>query len=276
MNHRQILSEGTAILQKAGIAEAGNDAGILFMSSFKMDRTSYLMKMSEQADEGLTKIFFDKIKRRANREPVQYIEGRAYFMGFEFTVSPAVLIPRFDTEILVENALKYIKKDSRVLDMCTGSGCIAISVSLLTGACVTGVDISEDALLIAGNNSVKNNADKVDFLNSNMFRNISGTYDFILSNPPYIKSADIEELEQEVKEMEPRIALDGYGDGLHFYRILAKESPQYLNEGGAVFFEIGYDQGAAVKALLDENGFTDTGIIKDLSGLDRVVCGWRK
>lgn len=276
MTHRQILNKGKEILAKAGIFEADNDAWLLFSSSFDMNKTSYFMNSEKEADEGFESLFFDKIERRAKREPLQYIEGEACFMGLNFNVDENVLIPRFDTEILVDKVLKSIPKGSKVLDMCTGSGCIAISLSILGDNVVTGVDISDGALNVAILNKEKNNAGKVTFIKSDMFNGISDKYDFIVSNPPYISSKDILELETEVKDKEPMLALDGHEDGLFFYRILAEQSGKYLNPGGAVFFEIGYDQGTSVASLLEENNFTDIEVIKDLNGLDRVVCGWRK
>lgn len=276
MTHRQILNKGKEILTEAGIFEADNDAWLLFSSSFDMSRTSYLMKSENEADEDAKHIFFEKIERRAGREPLQYIEGEACFMGLDFFVDENVLIPRFDTEILVDKVLKSIPKGSKVLDMCTGSGCIAISLSILGDNVVTGVDISDGALMVAMKNKEKNNADRVSFIKSDMFKGVNDKYDFIVSNPPYISTRDILELETEVKDKEPMLALDGHEDGLFFYRILAEQSGKYLNPGGAVFFEIGFDQGASVVTLLEENNFTDIEVIKDLNGLDRVVCGWRK
>ena len=276
MTHRQILNKGKELLKEAGIFEADNDAWLLFSSSFNMNKTEYLMKSFDEADAECERAFFDKIGRRLNREPLQYIEGKTYFMGLEFDVDENVLIPRFDTEILVENALKYIKKGSRVLVMCTGSGCIAISLSVLGDNIVTGADISEAALNIAERNKRKNNADRVTFVKSDMFAEISGKYDYIVSNPPYIATGDILKLETEVKDKEPMLALDGHEDGLFFYHILAKMSSNYLKDGGGIFLEIGYDQAESVASLLKENLFTDIKVIKDLNGLDRVVCGWRK
>lgn len=276
MTHRQILNKGKALLKDTGIFEADNDAWLLFTSSFNMNKTEYLMHSEDEADTECEHVYFEKIGRRLNREPLQYIEGKTYFMGLEFDVDKNVLIPRFDTEILVENALKYIKKGSRVLDMCTGSGCIAISLSVFGDSIVTGADISEAALNIAERNKKKNNADRVTFVKSDMFEEINDKYDYIVSNPPYIATCDILKLETEVKDKEPVLALDGHEDGLFFYRILAKMSGNYLKDGGGIFLEIGYDQAESVASLLKENLFTDIKVIKDLNGLDRVVCGWRK
>lgn len=276
MNHRQILSEGKNLLNKAEIVDGDYDAWVMFASSFSMSKTDYLMNSEKEADEGKAKEYFGKIARRIAKEPLQYIEGVAPFYGFEFKVTKDVLIPRFDTEILVEYALKNMPKGSKVLDMCTGSGCIAISVAILGNNSVTAVDISENALEIAQYNSKKNNAANVSFVKSDMFENISESYDYILSNPPYIPTADIMELAEEVKNGDPMLALDGHEDGLFFYRILAKEGYAHLNAGGAIIMEIGYNQAEDVGRLLEESNFKDIKVIKDLNGLDRVICGWRK
>lgn len=276
MNHRQILEKGIEILKKAGIFEAENDARILFESAFEMNRTKYLAYSMDEADEIKTKLFFEKIDRRAQREPLQYIDGVAYFMGLEFNVTKDVLIPRFDTEVLVDAALKIIPPNSRVLDMCTGSGCIAISIAKLGQNEAVGVDISEAALKVAISNKEKNSVEGVSFIHSDMFSQINGEFDFILSNPPYIKTEEIKGLEIEVKDCEPMLALDGHDDGLFFYRILVKEGLNHLKLGGALIMEIGYDQAEDVSKLLRDNNYKDIKVIKDLAGLDRVALGWRK
>ena len=206
-------------------------------------------------------------------------------MGLTFFVNEHVLIPRQDTETLVELVLNEQKdKNISILDMCTGSGCIAVSLKKLGGyACVEGADISEEALKVAKRNSeeilensdVNSSRTGVIFRRSDMFSAFPETerFNVIVSNPPYIPSAVIEELEPEVRDHEPRGALDGTADGLYFYRILAEECAKHLTPGGRVYFEIGYDQGAAVKELLDIHGFKDTRVIQDLTGKDRVVCG---
>lgn len=276
MTNRTILETATERLSKAGIAEAGNDAWMLFSEAFGMTRTDYLLDKNTECNAEHITLFDSYIEKRLAHIPVQYILGKAYFMGYEFEVNNNVLIPRFDTEVLVSEVLKYTKDNYKILDMCTGSGCIAISLSLLSGADVTGVDISEKALEVAAANKVRNKADKVTFVKSNMFENIDGTFDLIVSNPPYIPTKDIFELEHEVKSEEPMLALDGHDDGLFFYRILAEESAEYLTQKGGIFMEIGYNQAEDVRNLLIENNFTDISVIKDLAGLDRVVCGWRK
>lgn len=276
MTHRQILEKAVEELSKAGVDEASNDAFVLFEEAFSMNRTGYLIHGSEEADENRIRVYEDMIAKRASRIPLQYITGKAYFMGLVFNVTPDVLIPRFDTEILVEEALKYISADANVLDMCTGSGCIAVSIAHGSGAKVTGADISKEALKVAKTNRELNNVTNVDFINSDMFEAVNGEFDMIVSNPPYIRTGEVLKLMPEVLEHEPHLALDGHEDGLFFYEILARDSLRYLKPSGMLIMEIGYDQAEEVSRLLDINNFTDIRVIKDLAGLDRVICGRRK
>ncbi len=278
-----VLNYGKQVLKNAGIAEADLDSWYLFEQIFGISRAQYFMcareKVSGASLEAEMVAFDDALKKRASRIPLQQILGQQEFMGLTFFVNEHVLIPRQDTETLVELVLKEQKdKNISVLDMCTGSGCIAVSLKKLGGyARVEGADISEEALKVAKRNSeeILESGDAVNFRRSDMFSSFRETerFNVIVSNPPYIPSAVIEELEPEVRDHEPRGALDGTADGLYFYRILAEECAKHLTPGGHVYFEIGYDQGAAVKELLDAHGFKDTRVIQDLAGKDRVVCG---
>ena len=347
-----VLNYGKKILKNAGIVEADLDAWYLFEQSFGISRAQYFLcarenivgstaqKIAVQEQHGdllesgnaldcaelwlkeKLSAYEHALKKRAARIPLQQIIGQQAFMGLSFFVNAHVLIPRQDTETLVELVLQEQKdKDISILDMCTGSGCIAVSLKKLGGyAHVEGADISEESLKVAKRNSeeilenndvnndavssrteqiqnctnLTNNQNKQDnseermvseasklsqagvtFRHSDMFSNFPETeqFDVIVSNPPYIPSAVIEELEPEVRDHEPRGALDGTADGLYFYRILAEECAKHLTPGGHVYFEIGYDQGMAVKELLDNHGFKDTRVIQDLAGKDRVVCG---
>ncbi len=281
MTYRQILQEAIRKLQKAEIEEADNDAWILMSEAFNISRTDYFMKSGDECtDNARTELFDSMIERRVRREPLQYITGHAYFMGYEFRVTPDVLIPRFDTEILVEKSLEYASDGMKVLDMCTGSGCIAVSYALqcrkrgYDNVAVNAVDISSAALSVAADNAMRAGVD-INYIRSDMFTGVSGVYDMILSNPPYIPTRDIEELEPEVRTSEPVGALDGHEDGLFFYRILAAESPSHLKAGGRLIMEIGYNQADDVCSLLEQNKFADIEVIKDLAGHDRVVCGRR-
>ena len=347
-----VLNYGKKILKNAGIVEADLDAWYLFGQIFGISRAQYFLcareniagstaqKMAAQEQTGNSlesknaldcvelwlkeklSAYENTLEKRASRIPLQQILGQQEFMGLTFFVNEHVLIPRQDTETLVELVLNEQKdKNISILDMCTGSGCIAVSLKKLGGyACVEGADISEEALKVAKRNSeeilensdvnndavssrteqiqnctnLTNNQNKQDnseermvsevrrgsqtgvtFRHSDMFSSFRETEQFnvIVSNPPYVPSAVIEELEPEVRDHEPRGALDGTADGLYFYRILAEECAKHLTPGGHVYFEIGYDQGAAVKELLDIHGFKDTRVIQDLTGKNRVVCG---
>lgn len=210
-------------------------------------------------------------KERESGRPLWYVLGNCDFYGFEFRTDERALIPRPETEELVEAAIGLLTADDCVLDLCTGSGCVAISVKLKTNATVTASDVSADALALAKENADALNAD-VNFVKSDMFDSIDGKFSMIITNPPYIKSEDIERLQTEVKDYEPRLALDGGEDGLDFYRIIAEKAKAHLFDGGVVLAEIGADQGEAVKTLFEENGYIDVKIMKDLSGNDRILA----
>lgn len=213
--------------------------------------------------------------QRLTHEPMQYILGRAEFMGMEFAVNENTLIPRPDTEILVEKVIEEInaKKYKTLLDIGTGSGAIGISIGKYCPQVnVVAVDISQKALAVAQNNSINNRVNNITFVQGDLFENVTGNFDVIVSNPPYIETHIIDTLESQVKDFEPILALDGGADGLSFYRRITSNS-SYLNKGGLLAYEIGYNQGVAVKAMLEKNAFENVQIIKDLSGLDRVVIG---
>lgn len=221
-------------------------------------------------DASLYEKYMELIDKRATHVPLQYITGHQEFMGLDFMVSPAVLIPRQDTEILVEEVEKVCAGKS-VLDMCTGSGCIIISLKKRGQIkSAAAADISEEALAVAKINAAKNEAD-ISFIHSNMFTHIEEKYDIIVSNPPYIETEVIKGLMPEVRDFEPLGALDGDEDGLKFYRILAKESKNHLTQNGMLFLEIGCEQAKDVSELLAENGFENIRVVKDYAGLDRVV-----
>ena len=200
-------------------------------------------------------------------------------MGLKFKVNSSVLIPRQDTENLVEEALKVIRPDMYVLDMCTGSGCILISLlkyaaerKHITGVKAVGADISADALEVAKKNAQRLKVPVI-WVQSDIFENVSESFDLIVSNPPYIRTEVIQGLEDEVKLHDPWIALDGHEDGLYFYRRIVSESISHLNDGAWLMFEIGHDQAEDVSKLMKSAGFCNIYVKKDLAGLDRVVCG---
>ncbi len=271
--------EAASYLEEHGVAEGELDAWYLLEAVTGMSKTEFLLHREEPLESGQAgqiQEYLRLIEERAKRIPLSYLTGWRNFCGLEFAVNAAVLIPRQDTECLVEAVLPYTK-EARILDLCTGSGCIAISLAILgEPASVTGTDISEAALEVAKSNGerlLKEKQQKLHWIQSDLFRQIEGKFDLIVSNPPYIASRVIETLEPEVKDFEPRLALDGEEDGLAFYKRILAEASFYLNEGGRLAFEIGYDQGHAVSGWMRQQGFDGVEVIKDLAGLDRIVIG---
>ena len=273
MKYKNALNEACGVLQNADIADANYDSWLLLEYVTGLTRQQYYMCMEDEMPEDSYDKYLDMIKMRAGRIPLQHITHEQSFMGLSFYVNEHVLVPRQDTEILVEEALKHIPSGGDVLDVCTGSGCIIISLMHYSEADAgLGTDISFNAIQVARRNATSLDS-KAEFVESDLFDNIHDRYDVIVSNPPYIASAQIEHLEPEVKFHDPILALDGSDDGLIFYRSSVAKAFDYLKPGGYLLFEIGYDQGEAVASLMKEKGFTDVLVIKDLSGLDRVVKG---
>lgn len=273
MTYREAVNLGEEILTKASIADARNDAWLLLEMVCKIDRAFYYLHMEEDLLEEQVSEYEIALKKRAEHVPLQYIVGETEFMGLKFKVNSSVLIPRQDTETLVEEALKVVKPGMRLLDLCTGSGCIVISI-LHNVPEVEGhaIDISKQALLVAKENARLNSV-SVNFEQSDLFNNVTGMFDVIVSNPPYIPSAQVVKLMPEVGNFEPPEALDGKEDGLYFYREIIGSCKDYLKPEGRIFFEIGYDQGEAVSGMLREAGFQEVRVIKDLAHNDRVVTG---
>lgn len=273
MTYKETIDLGIRILELAGIEEAENDAWLLLSKECKMNRTAYYMHMKDEILPEQLNEYKGLIKKRAERVPLQYITGEQEFMGLTFRVNSNVLIPRQDTETLVEEAIKLVEPGMSILDMCTGSGCIIISIlKKCSGIQGIGSDISKQALNVAKENAKLNNV-AVDFERSDMFENLSDKYDMIVSNPPYIRSDVVPTLMPEVCEFEPLDALDGHEDGLYFYRKIIKECKSFLKEDGKILFEIGNDQGQAVSDMLTYAGFRNVRVIKDLAHNDRVVVG---
>ena len=273
MTFREALEKGEKVLSREGIVDAKNDAWLLLAMVCKINRTYYYVHMDEELTVEQTSEYESVLRKRAEHIPLQYITGEQEFMGLTFKVSPAVLIPRQDTETLVEEALKVIKPGMKVMDMCTGSGCILISIlKNVVGIEGHGFDISQQALIVAKENA-KLNGVVASFERSDLFEMVTDTYDVIVSNPPYIPTAVIDGLQPEVAQFEPFQALDGKEDGLFFYRKLVKDCRRYLKENGKILFEIGHDQGQAVSEMLIYAGFSDVKVVKDLAGNDRVVVG---
>jgi release factor glutamine methyltransferase len=290
MKLRDLLREGAEKLKAAGVETAEYDARQLLNYSYGKTSAQLLAEMDRDLCPGATggtepadivscpgdcgaRITYNLVlARRAAREPLQHILGTAGFMGLDFHVDPSVLIPRQDTETLVETVLQEEKDPGiTVLDLCTGSGCIAIALKKL-GAYreVSASDIGKETLKTARSNARANQA-PVSFLESDLFEKIPGKYDLIVSNPPYIPTGTIDTLEPEVRDHDPKAALDGGADGLEFYRRIISEAPQHLNHNGRIYLEIGYDQADAVRQMFQANGFEEVRVIRDLAGLDRVV-----
>ena len=257
----------------AGIADVKTDAWMLLEMAAKIDRNYYYMHMDDEITKEQLEEYEWALKKRSEHIPLQYIVGETEFMGLPFKVNSSVLIPRQDTETLVEEALKVAKQGMKVLDMCTGSGCIIISI-LHHGKDLEGYasDISRHAINVAKENA-KLNQVAVSFETGDLFDHIKGKYDIIVSNPPYIRTDEISKLMPEVQNFEPFDALDGKEDGLFFYRRIVEQAGDYLNPGGHLLFEIGHAQGTDVSELMVQAGFKDVRVIKDLAGNDRVVTG---
>jgi len=260
-------------LTEVGIGEAKSDTLLLLEGICHVTRNDVLVHGEVELDEDLVTAYKDALQKRCAHIPVQHITGVQNFMGMDFMVNEHVLIPRFDTEILVEEVMKSLHDGFSILDMCTGSGCILLSLLKYSNDCKgLGVDISADALVVANTNKEKLGIE-ASFIESNLFEQVNGKYDIIVSNPPYIRSDVIPTLMEEVRDHEPLLALDGTEDGLFFYRKIVEESPNYLNGGGMLFFEIGYDQAEDVSRLMEEAGYKDVTVVKDFASLDRVVYG---
>lgn len=282
MTIKEKLLEATSILEKQGIDNASYDAKELLMYVLNISNTDLLLNSNKTIENPSAAKYDECIKRRANHEPLQHITGIAYFYGREFLVNENVLIPRYDTENLCYRLLDLIEENDRILDMCTGSGCI-IETLFLESKCskkvgdTVAVDISKEALEVAKNNAARLGIDAIEFINSDLFEKLNDDFvkffDVIVSNPPYIRTSVIEELDKEVKLHDPFIALDGKEDGLLFYRKITRDCRPFLKEGGYLAYEIGHDQAADVSKIMKDNGFSDIKVYKDLSGFDRVVIG---
>lgn len=274
MTLREAYAYGSSYLESQEILEADLDAWYLLEYVTKRSRSDYYAHGEDELAPIQVISYKKLLEERGGRIPLQYLTGQQEFMGFSFRVNEEVLIPRQDTETLVEEVLKVLRPGMQVLDLCTGSGCILISLlALCPGLLGLGTDISPSALAVARENA-KNLGVEAKFRKSDMFARISGEpFDCIVSNPPYIASRDIPGLMTEVREYEPRQALDGGADGLNFYRILAREAGGHLKENGRLYVEIGCDQGGQVSSLFKEAGFSDVEVIRDLCGKDRVVRG---
>jgi len=303
---KSALKKGEAILKAVNNKSASNDARVILSNVLNCSKIFLIANYDYQLTEDEEAKFAELIELRAKGVPLQYITGKQEFMSLQFKVNSNVLIPRQETEILVETIIDYIKNkrgilkernavskkntnsgnkadsvsinrsdDISILEIGTGSGCIAVSLAYYIQDCfITATDISEDAIQTARLNASLNGVkEKIDFVVSDLFENVGNKkFDAIVSNPPYIAKKDIESLDVEVKKYEPIIALDGGIDGLDFYRAIIQKAPDYLKEDGILVFEIGYNQARDVACLM-ERDFSNIRIIKDLDKNDRVVIG---
>ncbi len=276
LSYKEAEAGAGTYLQSCGIEDAGQDAWMLLAYVCGISRADYLADPEKQMTEKERDAFTALVEKRGSRIPLQHLTEIQGFMGFDFKVNSSVLIPRQDTEALVEKALELIPDGGpyRILDLCTGSGCIALSLAKLHGGIeIAASDLSLEALACAQENADRLGV-KLRLVRSDLFAGLgSDCFDMIVSNPPYIPSAVIGTLSDEVRLHEPRIALDGGEDGLSFYRRILRESPAHLRSEGLLLVEIGYEQAEAVQALFEQNGFSGIEVIRDLSGHDRVVLG---
>lgn len=273
MTYREALTATAGLLTEAKVPDPNVDAWYLLSYATGMSRSDFYLKEDETLTQEEGEHLQNALKERVQRVPLQYILGTQDFMDLTFSVNENVLIPRQDTETLAEEAVRFLPKDGALLDLCTGSGCIAITVkNRLQEAAVTASDISKPAIAIAKENA-KQNGVQVEWVVSDLFAAIRGEYDVITCNPPYIRTTEILSLEPEVRDYEPGIALDGGEDGLDFYRRIIPEAGTFLKPGGILLFEIGCDQGKEVTELMEQAGFLEVRVIRDLAGKDRVVKG---
>lgn len=275
MDYLSLKQKIKKLFENNGIFEDSDiDWIIVYVTGKNRSMLPFLTDISNKDEQKIMEIACE----RAKHIPLDYILGKSEFFGYEFKVNKNCLIPRLDTEVLVQTVVDEAKKKKEpvsVLDIGTGSGAIAISVQKETGAIVTAVDISEDALTLAKQNAVLNHAD-VRFLHSNLFEAVKDEkFDFVVSNPPYIKTDVIDELDDEVKLNEPILALDGGDDGLKFYKKIISQAKEHLKDSGMIFFEIGFDQADDVSKLLEVD-FKEICVIKDYGGNDRVVYATKK
>ena len=292
MRYADLYARGKALLEQAQIEEAALDARLLLEFVCKTDRTTLFAHPELEVDTEQEGQFEALIAKRSKHIPLQHLTGEQNFMGLDFMVNEHVLIPRQDTEILVEEVMRDLHDGVHILDMCTGSGCILLSLLHYSNDTTgVGADLSKEALKVAQVNAERfgmtcsdggqaetafadmETPERVRFVHSDLFEAIDETFDIIVSNPPYIRTDVIETLMPEVKDHDPRMALDGTADGLYFYRRIIEESQHYLKRGGQLFFEIGHDQAQDVTSLMAAHGYKEIEVKKDYAGLDRVVYG---
>ena len=275
MKYSKLYEFGCLQLKAADISDWKTDARLLLEFACGTDFNFLYTNPDFEVTNDKETLYKEYIDKRLTHVPVQHITGTQCFMGLDFKVTKDVLVPRPDTEILVEEVLKDLHDGMRILDMCTGSGCILLSLLKYSNDCMgQGIDISPAALKVARENAEKLGISSAEFIESDLFQNVSGRFDILVSNPPYIKTSEIEGLMPEVSKYDPFIALDGHEDGVYFYKKILKGAGGFLNRGSLIAFEIGNDEGEAVSALMKEAGLKNIEVIKDYGGNDRVVKGF--
>lgn len=273
--YRELLEYGKSCLKENGIETPELDAWLLMEYVYQVSRTWYFLHEEERPGKEGEERYTGLIRKRSRHIPLQQLTHEAYFYGLKLYVDENVLAPRPDTETLVEEVLGKLSEEQEleILDLCTGSGCILLSIlANRPKARGVGADLSEKALAVAQRNG-RNLGAKARWVRSDLFEEIRGSYDAIVSNPPYIRTEEIRGLMEEVRLYEPYMALDGHEDGLYFYRKIVAQAGAYLKPEGLLAFEIGCDQGEAVASLMEEQGYRQVQVVKDLAGLDRVVTG---
>jgi release factor glutamine methyltransferase len=290
--YQVLYNEGRSILAQHDIDEADLDARLLLEYVCGTDRNTLLVHGDREVSDAEQERYLELIGKRAQHVPLQHLTGEQDFMGLTFKVNEHVLVPRQDTEILVEEVMKNLHDGMRILDMCTGSGCILLSLLQYSNDCIgVGVDLSGEALLVARENYARLKTEKpameATFVQSDLFESLpvpgeglepqevvrGERFDIVVSNPPYIKTGVIDTLMPEVREHEPLMALDGREDGLYFYKKITHDTKRYLNRGGMLFYEIGYDQAAEAVKIMEAEGFQEITVVQDFAGLDRVIYG---
>lgn len=273
------IQKSTDYLEKKGIESPRINAELLLASVLNIKRLELYLQFDRPLIEEEISLYREFLKRRSNFEPLQYITGNVEFYGMNFKVNNSVLIPRQETEILVETVLSEIKNENNltILDIGTGSGCIAISIAKNNNSNFEAVDISENAIFIAKQNAEQNEVNnKIKFINSDIKNYISENnklFDIIVSNPPYVSKEEFPKLQKEIINYEPEIAVTDFNDGYTYYNLISSEGKKILKSGGKLFFEIGIGQSEKVKNIMTENGFVNIKIIKDYLGVERVIFG---
>ncbi|MDR7869494.1 MAG: peptide chain release factor N(5)-glutamine methyltransferase [Tissierellaceae bacterium] len=279
----EIISKGMTLIKERKYSNPRLESILVLSQLLKVDKSYIYIHGNEEVNQFIENRFFDIMNKRAEGHPLQYLLNVEEFMGLSFYVEEGVLIPRPDTEVLVEFIIDNIDKDKNlnVLDIGVGSGAISLSIAKnCPNTKVYGIDIEDTPIKVSNINKDKLNIENATFYQGDLFEaleknNVDEKFHIIVSNPPYIKTSDIEELQIEVKNHEPITALDGGVDGLDFYRRITEEAKDYLYTNGMLIYEIGFDQSSEVMGILNKEGFSNISVLKDYQGHDRVVYGFK-